>query len=254
MLRDLQWLRFRHKRADSPVSENASNFGGRNRAHAHGDSLVDPHEHGDVLRPEDNAVLPTIVSANATCAGVQDASDSELRMLNKHAASIAEQLSVNVDFCDVRSLLDISGQAGVISNALCDCNPRLVATVFDPPKIGMTGDLAIDHDAVLMQQGSGSTPDLSTQRLYGRAFQGLRPGGLLLVHDFMAGEVLGQPESATGKVLIVSTELLAAGFTNLQQICLGGALGQLLVGRKPFAITSPPKALAERFILQQVPA
>jgi len=287
MLRDLQWLRDRKAtRDESPAASFTSNSdapvgGGRKRSYAHGDSLHDGAESGDgelALPPQpahgvdqdaqrlglspvpDMADEPDPLEEFGSLEGERD-----LRhrwTIIENSTAIAEQVSGSVELGEVRSLLDISGQAGALSSALCNHNPTLVATVFDPPHIGPRNRvdsfvtverpeadsrvtfihssshvvwydaLSINHDAVLMQHGSGSkscSPDVTVQTLYGRAFQGLRPRGLLLVHQFLTdnGELTDRAE-----VESASTAMVDAGFVDVRQIDLGYSLGHLLVGSK----------------------
>lgn len=217
-------------------------------------------------------------SADYSLVGSECARRTDLQRLSEQAASIAEQVSENVDFSDVRSLLDISGHSGTLSKALCERNPRLVATVLDPPEshvIGLPSSqqeaysncisqssschaewydaLEINHEAVLLQQSSGSMPEMVVRALCGRAFQGLRPGGLLLVHVFVPEDVSSQPaHSGAVKVKFssVSAEMVSTGFSDLRQLCLGSNLGHLLVGRKSFEALSTSREVADGVVCQ----
>lgn len=51
----------------------------------------------------------------------------------------------------------------------------------------------LSYDVVLMSYISGSVPEPIISKLYWNAFKALRPGGRLLVHDFMVDDGLDAP-------------------------------------------------------------
>lgn len=283
MLRDLQWLRDRKAtRDESPAASFTSNDapvgGGRKRSYAHGDSLHDGAESGDgeIMLPPLPAHGVDQDDQRLGLSPVADVADEpdpleefgslegerDLRhrwTIIENSTAIAEQVSGSVELGEVRSLLDISGQAGALSTALCKHHSKLDATVFDPPQVGPRNRvdsfvtverpeadsrvtfihssshvvwydaLSINHDALLMQHGSGCSTDVTMQTLYGRAFQGLRPRGLLLVHQFLTDN---EELAAQAEVQSASTAMVDAGFVDVQQIDLGYSLGHLLIGSK----------------------
>lgn len=50
-----------------------------------------------------------------------------------------------------------------------------------------------DYDVVLMSYISGSVPEPVIGALYANAYKALKPGGRLLVHDFMVDDSLDGP-------------------------------------------------------------
>lgn len=216
--------------------------------------------------------------------------------LAEKAGRIVAQLSEEVDFKHIRSLLEISVEGGAFSRALCERNLELAATIvdapqakaqttadrcrpddgaaLDPPEAWTTEDagivikrpeadgritclscscqavwkevLKIEYDAVLMQLSSASMPEAAIRSLYGKAFQGLRPGGVVLVLDVNADRVLEQTQPDVPQALVVSVEMLAAGFVEFRQMCLCESQGQLLIGRKPLELASKQLVCHER--------
>merc|ERR1711953_968715 len=103
-------------------------------------------------------------------------------------------------------------------------------------------------DVVLISYVSESVPASAVPTMYTRAFERLKPGGLLIVHSFMVDDTLDGPElgalwslqhiavNAEGMGLcpaIVSDLMRAAGFHEVQSSEMIGGMTKLVIGKKP---------------------
>lgn len=148
-------------------------------------------------------------------AEAKDFSDAQ------HAGSMgpALMLAKRLDLDDADRLLDVAGGTGAYSIAFCRKNPRLLATILDFPTVidvardyvaqsGLSERIRLlpgdardtswpgGQDVVFMSYllsavSGGDIADLLT-----RAFTVLRPGGRLIVHDFMLDGTRSGPLSA----------------------------------------------------------
>lgn len=245
-------------------------------------------ESGDDVPAENREdLLPSLESAAAALGIYVVPPETETHPLAMCARTIAEQLSKEVDFSHVKRLLDISAEDGALSHALCEHNLELAVTVLDPAdeddegysmlqdrttedscvcikRLDPSGRITfvsgshhtvwneafkIEHDVVLMQRSSDAMSEVAIRALYGRAFQGLRPGGVVLMIDVVAEQVSGPNQPALPQASMVS-EMLAAGFTEIQQMCLCNSMGQLLIGKKPFQAANHCKDFADNSVFQ----
>lgn len=203
----------------------------------------------DPLLPLNDAELQHAL--DAMLAGDPVPTETETHWHALSAGAIAEQLSREVDFSHVHKLLDISAEDGALSRVLCEQYLELSATVLDFAENQISDELfIIEHDVVLMQRSSTAMPELTLRALYGRAFQGLRPGGVVLMIDVVAEQVSGPNQPALPQASMVSVEMLAAGFTEIQQMCLCNSMGQLLIGKKPFQAANHFKEFADNSVCQ----
>jgi len=108
------------------------------------------------------------------------------------------------------SMLDVGGGTGAFSITMAQKCPSLTSTVLDFPNVvaqgmkyvkegGVEGQVSylgsdanetltswpVDQDLVLMSYLSSSVSANDLPGLYSRAFASLKPGGRLLIHDFM---------------------------------------------------------------------
>lgn len=129
---------------------------------------------------------------------------------SQHAGSLgpARTLARKLDLGDARTLLDVGGGTGAFAITLCEANPNLAATVIEFPNVADLGEAYVGEaglagrirylrgdlletpwpdgqDVVLMSYIFSSVPGEALAGLVRRAFSVLRPGGRLLVHDFM---------------------------------------------------------------------
>jgi len=121
----------------------------------------------------------------------------------------------------VTSMLDVGGGSGAFSYVFTGATPGLKSTVLELPEVCKTGegikatqsedvqarvnfveldatkpDWPVadgDYEIVLMSYISGSVPEGIIEALYKNAYKALKPGGRLLVHDFMVNDSLDSP-------------------------------------------------------------
>lgn len=128
----------------------------------------------------------------------------------QHTGSLgpARALADRLDLTDAGDLLDVGGGSGAFSIALCDRNPGLRATILDLPAVvdvareyreraGLTDRITLlaadavharwpaGQDVVLMSYLLSALGDAEVDVVLRCARDCLRPGGLLVVHDFM---------------------------------------------------------------------
>ena len=147
--------------------------------------------------------------------------EAELFSKSQHVGSLgpAQLLARNVDASSWTRLLDVAGGSGAFSIALCKRNPRLHSTVIDFPTVvpiarryalanglenrisTLAGDALAtlwpeDEDAVLMSYLLSAMPAEAFAPLLRKAFRSLKPGGSILIHDFMLDETQHEPTNA----------------------------------------------------------
>lgn len=121
----------------------------------------------------------------------------------------------------IKSMLDVGGGSGAFSYVFVGATPGLESTVLELPEVCATGEgiratqaedvknrvkfVELDatsptwpvsdaaFDVVLMSYISGSVPEPIIGELYKNAIKALKPGGRLLVHDFMVNDSLDGP-------------------------------------------------------------
>ncbi len=128
----------------------------------------------------------------------------------QHAGSLdaARVLAERVPLGSAARLLDVGGGSGAFAIALCRRNPGLHATVLDFPAVAaiareyrdaaglgeridtVEGDAARcdwppGQDVVLMSYLLSALGEAEIDTVLAKAHAGLRPGGLLVVHDFV---------------------------------------------------------------------
>ena len=156
----------------------------------------------------------------------------------QHAGSIgpARLMARRVDLTGATKFLDVGGGSGAYTLAFLKQNPGLQATILDFPETtetaqryvseaGMSDRVAHvegnaittawpgEQDVVLMSYVWSAVGGNDISTLARRAFAALRPGGLLLVHDFMVDNRYEGPGFA-------AWYLLAAMLDNPQAECL----------------------------------
>ena len=103
------------------------------------------------------------------------------------------------------------------------------------------------HPARTLCSAAGSVPESIIGELYKNAFKALKPGGRLLVHDFMVNDSLDSPAlgalwalqhvtvNASGLGLCpseVGTRMTAAGFTGVETMEMIHGMTKLIVAHK----------------------
>jgi 2-hydroxy-4-(methylsulfanyl)butanoate S-methyltransferase len=181
-----------------------------------------PEGFGDYFRLQvARQIYPALLHLDAGIAGTGTAFDTlgglladpgEARTFTaaQHVGSLgaARVLAGRLPIRGARRLLDVGGGSGAFSIALCDRNPELRATVLDLPAVAdlarahcgeagpgaridvVAGDALTcswpgEQDVVLMSYLLSAVGDGGIDVLIGRALDSLRPGGLLVLHDFM---------------------------------------------------------------------
>jgi len=176
---------------------------------------------------------------------------------------------------DVSSMLDVGGGSGAFSYVFVEATPGLKSTVLELPEVCKTGEgikasqsadvqarvnfteldatspdwpvKDADYEVVLMSYISGSVPESIIGALYANAFKALKPGGRLLVHDFMVNDSLDGPAlgslwalqhvtvNADGLGLCpaeISSRMVAAGFSDVESMEMIHGMTKLIVAHK----------------------
>mmetsp|Transcript_37456 Transcript_37456/g.84432 ORF Transcript_37456/g.84432 Transcript_37456/m.84432 type:complete len:375 (-) Transcript_37456:47-1171(-) len=195
----------------------------------------------------------------------------------QHNGSLATARSMmkRVDLSKVSKMLDVGGGSGAFSIVATRTVAGLTSTVLELPEVCRTGSSIVasdakdvmdrirfveldatvpkwpvdeaSYDVVLMSYISGSVPADAISGLYSRAMAALRPGGRLIVHDFMVddsldGPVLGalwalqhvavNPDGLGLHPGKVSTLMKAAGFVRTESLEMIGGMTKVVVGHK----------------------
>jgi 2-hydroxy-4-(methylsulfanyl)butanoate S-methyltransferase len=204
---------------------------------------------------------------------MSDPAEAEIFSVAQHAASLgpAIRLATTIDLHRSRTLLDVAGGSGAFSITLCRHYPELAATIIDFPnvievarrfiadaglseRIELTGGNALDtdwpghQDAVLMSYLLSAVKEDDIPALLASAYRSLRPGGLLIVHDFMLdddeqGPALAaqwflmnlafQPDAGSFSAATLSVLLAEQGFTDVSSQTLIPQITKIVVGSKP---------------------
>jgi len=143
----------------------------------------------------------------------------------QHNGSVATAkylIKKKIQLGGVETMLDVGGGSGAFSYVFVGATPGLTSTVLELPEVCRTGEtikakqtedvqkrvnyVELDatspdwpvndaaYDVVLMSYISGSVPESLIASLYANAYKALKPGGRLLVHDFMVNDSLDGPE------------------------------------------------------------
>jgi ubiquinone/menaquinone biosynthesis C-methylase UbiE len=183
-----------------------------------------PAYFGDYYRFQiDRQIYPALAHLDAGIAGdtqrlafdslgglTGDPEEAEAFTRAQHAGSMgpAVMLARNLDLAGARRLLDVGGGSGAFSIALCQRNPELRSTVLDFPNVidvaerfvseaklgdridtirsdAIDGDWPSGQDVVLFSYLLSAVAESSFPLLLDKAWEALRPGGRLLIHDFM---------------------------------------------------------------------
>jgi 2-hydroxy-4-(methylsulfanyl)butanoate S-methyltransferase len=183
-----------------------------------------PAYFGDYYRFQiDRLIYPALAHLDAGIAGdtqhlafdslagmTGDPEEADAFTRAQHAGSMgpAVMLARNFDVAEARHLLDVGGGSGAFSIALCQRNPQLRATVLDFPNVidvaerfvseahlgdridyiradAVNGPWPSGQDIILFSYLLSAVAESSFPLLLTKAWEALRPGGRLLIHDFM---------------------------------------------------------------------
>ena len=181
----------------------------------------------------------------------------------QHAGSLgpARLMARRVDLAGAAKFLDVGGGSGAYTLAFLKQNPKLRATILDFPETIQTArryaseagmsDRVIhvegnaittawpgEQDVVLMSYVWSAVGGNDIPTLARRAFTSLRPGGLVLIHDFMVDDSHEGPDFA-------AWYLLAAMLDNPQAECLTPGFVEAALSEAGFVIDGTATMLDE---------
>jgi predicted O-methyltransferase YrrM len=141
---------------------------------------------------------------------LSDPAEAEAFSRAQHAGSLgpALEFAKTVELTGTRTLLDVAGGSGAFSITLCSRYPELSATIIDFPnvievarryvseaglndRISLIGGDALEtewpdrQDTVLLSYLLSAVAEPDIPALIAQSFEALRPGGRLIIHDFM---------------------------------------------------------------------
>lgn len=179
---------------------------------------------GDYYRLQiDHQIYPALEHLDAGLAGdttdlafhseaelMSDPAEAEAFSMAQHAGSLGPALEFarTVDLQGSRRLLDVAGGSGAFSITLCKRYPDMTATIIDFPNVvevarryvrdaGLSERIALlggnalatewpaEQDVVLLSYLLSAVRERDIPTLLDNSRHSLRPGGLLIVHDFM---------------------------------------------------------------------
>jgi len=187
-----------------------------------------------------------------------------------NASRNAEHILPELDLTGVRRVIDVGGGSGAYSIAFCRANPDITAVVFDQPDVvpltqhyaaeaglsdrisTVTGDftkdeLGRDFDLAFMSHILHSNSPAENAELIRRACRALKPGGQIVVQEFVIDECRTSPPWAVLFALnmlvgtkagdtFTESEIRAwfsdAGFTDIRRADPPGANATLLLAAK----------------------
>jgi SAM-dependent methyltransferase len=189
-----------------------------------------PMYFGDYFRFQiSRQIYPTLQHLDMALAGervdfygkMRDPEEARQFSIAQHSGSLgpAHVVAGLVDLSGCRTLLDVGGGSGAFSIALCRRHPELHATIVDFPTVRPTAEDMVsraglhdrirfvegdalattwppDQDAVLMSYLLSAVAARRVGELLERARKSLRPGGRLMLHDFMLDDDRAGPAVA----------------------------------------------------------
>lgn len=171
--------------------------------------------------------LPDVMLTGAAPSYADWFSDPEVaatytKAQHNGSVATAKALVKRLSFEGVTNMLDVGGGSGAFSYVFCSRNPGLTSKILELPEVCATGEgikkeqtaavqeavsfVELDatspdwpvtngtFEVVLMSYISGSVPESIIGALYANAHKALKPGGRLIVHDFMVNDSLDGPE------------------------------------------------------------
>ena len=241
-----------------------------------------PSYFGDYYRFQiDRQIYPQLEQLDAALRGenvralydlMLDESEADHFSRAQHAGSLgpATVLARQVDLSRCHRLLDVAGGSGAFSIILCQRCPEMSATIIDFPHVlevakryvkeadlearidyiagsAMETAWPCEQDAVLMSYLLSGVSESDVVTCISSAFRSLKPGGLMMVHDFMVQDERDGPTSAAlwflpllfnpGAVSLtpswLSELMTQAGFREIAVQDLLPGITQLILAKKP---------------------
>ncbi len=246
-----------------------------------------PNYYGDYLRMQiDQQMypfmqhLPKVVEGKADEVPYEDyeswmgdAEQARIFSESQHGGSLGPGavLAKRVDMTGRETLLDVGGGTGAFSIMMCKRHPALRAEVLDFPNVTRLGEGFVaeaglsarigflpgnalkrdwpgERDAVLMSYLCSGVPGRAIPELMRRALAALKPGGLLIVHDFMVDDdrsgpplaalwalqhIVFTPRAASLTGAQLAAQMEAAGFTGAETVPLIPGMTKVVTARKP---------------------
>ncbi len=191
------------------------------------------------------------LSHNRMSGWLSDAKQADDFSRAQHAGSLgpAIMLSKKLDLGGVETLLDVAGGSGAYAITFCHQNPNLHATILDFPSVldvaqryvdeaGVSDRIALlggdarntswpaGQDVVLMSYLLSAVNGSEIPELLSKAYAALKPGGVLILHDFMLDETRSGPSSAALFFLsYLSHQIDAVSFTAGDLVSLASDAG-----------------------------
>ena len=245
------------------------------------------YDFGDYLRYQiDGQMYPVLDQLNDAMDGnldpeaiesyanwMSDPEQARIYSKAQHAGSLGPGMTIAglVDLDDARTLLDVGGGTGAMTISLCKANPELNATIVDFPNVSEIGweyiseaglvdrvryipanalecEWPTERCAVLMSYLFSGVPEDAIQPLIEDAFKTLRPGGTLMVHDFMVDAEKAEPqlaalwhlqhmaftpEAASMTAARIAKAMEAAGFVDPTDAEVVPGMTRIVYARKP---------------------
>jgi len=207
-----------------------------------------PAYFGDYFRFQvSRQIYPTLLHLDAALRGervdfysqLRDPQEASAFTRAQHSGSLgpAHVVAKLVDLTGARRLLDVAGGSGAFSIVLCERTPGLRSTIIDFPSVAAVGRALVqdsglagridfvegdarevgwpaDNDVVLMSYLLSAVAESSVHELLAKACKALKPGGRLLVHDFMVDDdETGPPLAALWLLNAVTIDADVASLT-----------------------------------------
>lgn len=226
--------------------------------------------------------LPTVVEGKTEEvpyedyeAWMGDPEEARIFSESQHGGSLgpAAVLAKRTDMEGREKLLDVGGGTGAFSIMMAKRHPQVHATVLDFPNVAKLGEGFVaeeglseridflpgnalkvewpgEQDAVLMSYLCSGVPGRSIPELMTRAFAALKPGGLLIVHDFMVDDdrsgpplaalwalqhMVFTPRAASLTGAQVAAEMTKAGFAEAKVANLIPGMTKVVTATRPAA-------------------
>jgi 2-hydroxy-4-(methylsulfanyl)butanoate S-methyltransferase len=204
---------------------------------------------------------------------MSDPAEAQAFSLAQHAGSLGPALELvkAVDLSGTGTLLDVAGGSGAFSITLCGRYPELTSTIIDFPHVidvarryvddaGLADRVAFlggntlgvlwpeNQDTVLLSYLLSAVKEGDIPTLLENSYRSLRPGGRLIVHDFMLDDdergpalaaqwflwyVASEPDAASFSAANLTELAAKQGFVNATSRVLVPEITKLVVCEKP---------------------